>query len=183
MKSWSARFNTYLLGLLLAAGAGCVTTDSDQPKKDDKSKAEDKKNQGSTVMLFLEAPSLTDKSKTVPVYRESPVSVTIEKEPFLDEGFLAAASVEEGMGGFYIKLKFGRHGTWVLENMSASHVGRRVGVFSQFPVDRWLAAPVLTHRLSDGVFAFTPDASREEADRIVRGLNNLIAKLKKKDVF
>ena len=117
------------------------------------------------------------------MHRENPVSVRIENEPFVDEGNIIAASVEEGWGGFYIQVKLGRHGTWVLENLSASHVGKRVAVFAQFPEERWLAAPVLAHRLSDGVFAFTPDATREEAERIVHGLNNVAAKLKKKDVF
>jgi hypothetical protein len=45
----------------------------------------------------------------------------------------------------------------------------------------WLAAVLIRQRNSTGVFRFTPDASREEADRIVRGLRNVIAKKDKMD--
>ena len=38
---------------------------------------------------------------------------------------------------------------------------------------RWLAAPLITHRIGDGVLAFTPDMSRAEADQFVLGLNNV----------
>ena len=42
---------------------------------------------------------------------------------------------------------------------------------------RWLAAPRISQRIKDGVLVFTPDATREEAERIVRGLNNVAIKL------
>jgi murein DD-endopeptidase MepM/ murein hydrolase activator NlpD len=38
---------------------------------------------------------------------------------------------------------------------------------------RWLAAPIITRRISNGVLVFTPDCSREEADQLVLGLNNV----------
>jgi hypothetical protein len=41
----------------------------------------------------------------------------------------------------------------------------------------------MNHLISDGIIEFTPDASRAEADRIVRGLNNLVAKVKKLNQF
>jgi hypothetical protein len=43
----------------------------------------------------------------------------------------------------------------------------------------WLAAVLIRDRLSNGVFRFTPDASHEEAARIVRGLRNVIVKASK----
>jgi hypothetical protein len=49
--------------------------------------------------------------------------------------------------------------------------------------NRFLGAPLITKRITDGVFVFTPDATREEAERIVAGLNNVIAKLKKPYTF
>jgi hypothetical protein len=53
-------------------------------------------------------------------------------------------------------------------------------VFCKFGRDpRWLAAPQITKHLSAGVFTFTPDATREEAERIVTGLNNVAEKVKK----
>jgi len=36
---------------------------------------------------------------------------------------------------------------------------------------RWLAAPVISRRLSDGVLTFTADCDRYEADRLTEGLN------------
>jgi hypothetical protein len=42
---------------------------------------------------------------------------------------------------------------------------------------RWLAAPVIPRRISNGVLTFTPDASREEADLIAIGLNNVAKKV------
>jgi len=47
----------------------------------------------------------------------------------------------------------------------------------------WLAAVLIRNRISNGVFAFTPDASREEGLRIVRGLRNVIPKKKDSDKF
>jgi hypothetical protein len=38
----------------------------------------------------------------------------------------------------------------------------------------WLAAVLIRNRISDGTFRFTPDASRKEGFRIVRGLRNVI---------
>ena len=36
--------------------------------------------------------------------------------------------------------------------------------------------PRIATRITDGVLAFTPDATRAEAERIVRGLNNAAIK-------
>jgi len=42
-------------------------------------------------------------------------------------------------------------------------------------VKAWLAAVLIRERISSGIFRFSPDASREETARIVRGLKNDIA--------
>ncbi len=47
----------------------------------------------------------------------------------------------------------------------------------------WLAAVLIRDRISNGMFRFTPDASRAEGLRIVRGLRNVIGKEKKKEQF
>ena len=44
---------------------------------------------------------------------------------------------------------------------------------------RWLAWPLITHRVADGVLSFTADMSRAEADRLVLGLNNVAKKMLK----
>ena len=42
---------------------------------------------------------------------------------------------------------------------------------------RWLAAPYIHNRTGDGVLLFTPDATRQEADNIAFGLNNVAKKI------
>jgi hypothetical protein len=42
----------------------------------------------------------------------------------------------------------------------------------------WLAAVLVREPITDGVFQFTPDATRAEGNRIVRGLRNVIAENK-----
>jgi len=42
---------------------------------------------------------------------------------------------------------------------------------------RWLAAPLINRRMADGMITFTPDASREETEKFVEGLNNSAKKL------
>jgi hypothetical protein len=64
----------------------------------------------------------------------------------------------------------------LLEQYTASNPGKRVAIFSQFgkKLDqaRWLAAPVIYRRISDGVLTFTPDTDLKEAEEIELGLNN-----------
>ena len=63
---------------------------------------------------------------------------------------------------------------------TSQYKGQHIAVFSQFGDARWLAAPQITQQISDGVFVFTPDATMEESERIVRGLNNIAKEIKKK---
>ena len=62
--------------------------------------------------------------------------------------------------------------------------GKRFAIFCKFGEhlknERWLAAPVISRRIADGVLIFTPDATREEADEIVLGLNNVGREVEKK---
>lgn len=133
----------------------------------------------STLRLYLETDFDTtgDKTAVVPVYRASPVLVRIAREPFLDEGAITDARVLDVVGGFAIALRFNLHGTWVLDNVTTSYRGQRMVIHSHFTESRWLAAPKITTSLKDGVLVFTPDATREEAERIVRGLNNVAVRL------
>ena len=69
----------------------------------------------------------------------------------------------------------------MLEQGTIGNRGRKIAIFCRSGKDmkefRWLAAPAITHRISDGVFIFTPDASRGEAEEIVAGLNNVSKKM------
>jgi hypothetical protein len=168
MKSLSARFNNYLAAfLVLAVLAGCASSEERQQKK---AEAE--------VRLFLEAEYDTgNKTEVVPIYRSAPTPLRIFKQPFLDSAYLTEAAVVDTMGGFAMVLRFDFHGTLTLENYSTAYKGSRVAIQAVFPESRWLAAPRVATRITDGTLAFTPDATREEAERIVRGLNNVAVKL------
>jgi hypothetical protein len=170
MKFQTIFYNIILLSLGLVAG--CQT--SDDPKKE-----------LTAIRLHIEAnPDGTTFSRTVGIYRAQPVPVNIESAPFADERDVEHAAVIDWMDGFAIQLNFNRHGQWVLENVTRSNPNRRVAVEADFGADtRWLAAPLLRRPIADGVLTFTPDATREEADRIVRGLNNVTAAIKKKSNF
>lgn len=171
MKRRFVSFNTYFFSaLFFALLCACETTRSGKD--------------ASTLRLHLEMnPDGTDRNSGVPIYREKPVLVNVNREPFLTEADIEVAAVVNVPGGFAIHIQFNRHGTLLLENVTTAYKGRRVAILSQFGESRWLAAPMLPRQITNGVIVFTPDASKEEADRIVRGLNNVAAKVKKSSRF
>ena len=122
-------------------------------------------------------------SQTISVLRSDPVLVTISHNPILTEANIVAAKVMDAPGGFAIEIQFDENGTWLLEQYSAANPGGHFAIFGQWgdklANGRWLAAPLITHRIANGVLAFTPDASRAEADQLVLGLNNVTAKARK----
>lgn len=164
MKKPVLRFNTYLTLLLLLAAA-CRSPE---------------KKEATQLRLFIEVtPDNTGRNRPVSIGRTDPFVINVEKEPFLNEGNVAEVWVVDALGGFQIMLQFDRRGTWLLEQYSTAHKGRRVGILAQFGELRWLAAPILQQRISDGLLVFTPDATREEAERIVRGLKNVAKVIQK----
>ena len=177
MIQWN-RFNLYLLGSLgLAVLCGCRTEESRREKA------------LSTIRIYLEVnPNSTDNKITVPIYRDKPVMLNVESTPFLTEADVVEAKVVDTVGGFAIGVRLARRGSWLLEQYTVANHGRRLAIFSQFAsapdpklgIGRWLAAPVISKRISDGYLLFTPDASRDEAYQIVVGLNN-VAKKNKND--
>jgi preprotein translocase subunit SecD len=162
------RFNIYLLVALAAALAcGCQSSGDKKPKKT-----------LSTLRLHLEAGSdRTKTSESIPVYREKPIWVNVQKEAFLTEANVAAASVVDEVGGYVLRIQFDQNGSILLEEATIANHGRKMAIFSQFADQlkdyRWLAAPLISHRISDGLLVFTPDATREEAQEIADGLNNV----------
>jgi hypothetical protein len=85
-------------------------------------------------------------------------------------------------------LKLDKRGTWLLEQATGMNPGKHLVIFSQFGeapdyklnTGRWLAAPKIERRIADGTISFTPDATREESDAIVKGLNNVARKVQGK---
>ena len=119
--------------------------------------------------------------------RQSPIAVKIEKTPFLNETHVALASIIGNDEEFIVSIQLNPEGQHLLEQYSSTNPQRRFAIRSQFRqgtnvFDRWLAAPLIMRRISDGVLAFSPDADRVEADIFVEGLNNAaeVPKPKKK---
>lgn len=168
MKFDRSRINLYLaLLLFVAAASGCATEEERRLKEE-----------ASSLRLYLEQESdRGDQTTVVPIYRAAPSLVRIDKNYFLDEGHLIRADVVDVVGGFAIAVEFDFHGRLVLENVSNSYRGRRIAIYSMFTDGRWLAAPRMVQRITDGKLVFTPDATREEAERLVRGLNNVAVQL------
>jgi preprotein translocase subunit SecD len=171
----AVRFNLYLiLALAWGIGLGCKSADSQQKKL------------LSTLRLHQEINAdPLGRSETEEVYRENPVRFTVDKVPFLTEANVKEAKVIDVTGGFALEIQFDRQGSWLLEQYTAASRGKHILVTSQFinPGEekinkgRWLAAPLIHTHVTDGRFAFTPDATREEAQRIAQGLNNVAKKL------
>lgn len=167
MKSYWGRFNIILA--LLSAVALLTACQSPENKM------------RAALRLHLEANrDVSGRGQAVQVYRENPFLINVDRSPFLSEKLVSEAQIVDEPGGFAIKVKFERRGVWLLDQYSTANLGKRFVIFSQFPgegkeqetIGRWLAAPVIHNRITDGTLVFTPDASRAEALRIVRGLNN-----------
>jgi hypothetical protein len=171
MKVCARRFNTYLaLAAALTFFCGCQT--------------DKKPKEVSALRVHLQAnPSEAGATDTISVLRADPVSVTVGHDPILTEANVIAARVIETPGGFAVEVQFDESATLMLEQYTASNPGRHLVIYGQWGDDlahgRWLAAPLITHRISNGQLAFTPDISRAEADRFVLGLNNVAAKVNK----
>src|SRR5262245_39633310 len=165
------RFNTYLLlTLSLVLCGGCQLIKSKR------------KQQATTLEVHVEArPDRTGHTATIQVLRDHPIAINVEKSPILTEAWVREAKLVQVGDGFALQIKFDDHGTLVLEVCSAENRGRRFAIMAQFGENlrqtRWLAAPVVSRRISDGVLTFTPDATREEAEEIVLGLNNVAKKV------
>jgi hypothetical protein len=175
MESRFGVFNGFLVLALLALTAGCAT--SEERKK---------RNEVSTLRVHVEADrGATDRNSAISIHRTSPILLNIDREPVLDEREVQAAMVVDQPGGFAIEVQFDRRGSWILERTSVMHRGKHFAIFSHFGEKnaRWLAAPLITAKNSSGRLVFTPDATREEAERIVRGLNNFARKRDRKDNF
>ena len=167
MVSRSSRFNLYLLlPLLLVALAGCQSPEAKRQR------------QLATARVYLEVGrARPGQTQQVGVLRAAPMLLNIESDPFLNEIHVAAAEIVDTPGGWVLTIRLNHKGALLLEQFTANHHNRRMAIRCQWGVapnvqDRWVAAPLITKRISDGALTFTPDASREEVDEIVIGLNN-----------
>ena len=162
--------NHYLMAFALCAGlgVGCKSVGEKTPGEN-----------YSLIMLYLEQNNDGTKySRKMAVYRADPFIFYVNSEPFLTTADLEKATLMEARGGFALQFQFNRHGTAVLDSFTTSNKGRRIAIFCQFTEPRVLAAPMITQRNATGIIRFTPDCSREEAERIISGLNTAIKEIK-----
>lgn len=170
MKSRACVFNGFLWVLVLALVAGCGTPEERKHRKE-----------RSTVRIHVQSDSSTDKSSAVSIIRSAPMMLNIEREAVLDESHVLAAMVVDQPGGHAIEIHFNQRGSWLLEHTSVASRGKHLAIFAQFGPSRWLAAPLITGKNTGGRLRFTPDATREESERFVRGLNNLVHKMERRE--
>ena len=184
MKFRVRRFNIYFcvvmaLGLL----CGCHTT----PEKE---KEKEEKKELAALRLHVETNPDASKRSGTAVIRG--ITFNIEAAPFLTEANIKEAKLIDVVGGFEISIQFDRQGSWLLEQYTAAGRGKHLAVYSEWSVPgekqdkqekqrlnkgRWLASPYIRTHITDGLLTFTPDATREEAEMIVKGLNNQVKKL------
>lgn len=178
MKSPFSRFNTYLLALLaglLATTWGCAST----------KRSERLAVKPPFIQAHLEVhPDGTKKNGPVPIGRRGQFRVNVEESPFLSGGHLRQGwIIDDGLGGFFMRLQFNRQGTWLLEQYSTANKGKRSAILAVYDKKRlWLAAPLMTNRIADGVLTFTPDLERPEAERLIKQLNQKAKRLQSPEV-
>ncbi len=174
MKCRLGRFNIYFLLLALVLSGGCASSHGSR------------KHPLATLRLYQAIPpDPLGTSQQIQVGRDHPASFTVSKTPFLTEVNVKSAEVIDAVGGFALRVEFDRQGSWLFEQLTADTRSKHIAVLSQFfdPGDnklnkgRWLAAPRITRNISDGVFVFTPDATREETQQIAMGLNGVAKKV------
>jgi hypothetical protein len=173
MNFCSRRFNLYLLLMpMLWAVAGCADF---HPFHHDKGPV-------AIVRIHVESESSSAGStKSISVMRSDPVSVNISTDPILTESDITAARVVNSPGGgFAIELKLEETSGWKLETYTAINPGKHLAIFGQWSDKvqdgRWLAAPIIARRMAGNTLTFSPDASRQEAQTLVDGLNALAKK-------
>ncbi len=167
------RFNIFLIAVMLLVGCA---HNKQTAQKDDSSPKKKKSSSKEATQISFHCemnPDGSDRCVQASIYRAKPMIITVNRSAALNEGFVERADVVEFMGTYAIRIKFDSTGTLLLDELTTSNKGRHVAIFCQFGDARWIAAPLITQRISNGVFIFTPDATREEAERIVRGLNNI----------
>ena len=169
MDSVSRRFNIYLLAVLcVALACGCAS--------DEKKKKKKEKEIVTSLRIHLQATDKTTFTKKVTIFPNSPIQIMVDQYPLLTDTDVDSAQVVDSLGGFAIVIKFDKRGQWLLDETSSLNLGRYLGIFVQYGPDKktqkanWIAAPIISRRISDGALIFTPDVTHEDAELIVRGL-------------
>jgi hypothetical protein len=168
------RFNLHFVVLALALATACSSPDERARKK-----------QIASLRIHVEGRRNIMEAGPKAVFR-SGEPININQNVVVTDGSLVSAELVDNPGGFAMRLSFDRHGQLALETASIDSRGKRLAIFVAWTSgqkgiageSRWLAAPMIFQRNPSGVLVFTPDVSREEAELIVRGLNNAVKRNK-----
>lgn len=184
--SW---FNT-LLVLVLLLSPGRITraeetpakaAETPSPSEPKKSKKEKKPKLNKSIRVYVETKhDIEERSLPAVVGRSSPMKFMVEKLPILNEVHVESAALIDQPGSFQVQVKFNSLGSRILESYTAAAAGRHLLIMTEINKEgRWIAAPLIRRRLGDGKLVFTPDATREDMDLLVRGLNHMVEKNRK----
>jgi hypothetical protein len=173
-----SRFNLFFrLTLVAALAAGCETTGSGatDAKKDEK-----KKDKEYALLRIYREASNKEGSNVGKVQfpRNNSLEFYVEKDSVVDETFIKQARLINTVGDeFVIGVEYNERGALRLQMESGIVLGRHLLIQGVWPKYRWLSAPLISRAIDNGVLLFTPDCNREEAEKIVRGLNNVAVKV------
>ena len=191
MKSWLRSFNIYLLAAGAVFAGGCSSMHRLNPNKD-----------YATLSVFPEGRP----ADSLPVqvgWNKTPMY--IEAAPILTEDDVSKATLVDHPDGTYeIQLTFTDEAKMLLEMHTIGKQGKHLVIFAKFPpkgwkepeggapatgenaqpgqprISAWLAAPLIPQNgIANGSLRFAPEASHEEAERIVLGWNNMAKALHK----
>lgn len=184
MRMSTAWFNILLACLLLPWGLDLRAAEASEgaPPQEKRTRKSKKPKPVKHVRVYVETRhDIAERSLAATVGKSNPMAFQVEKLPILNEVHVEQAALIEEAGTYQVQLRFNSLGSRVLEAYSAGAVGRHFVIMTQIDEEaRWIAAPLIRRRLGDGVLRFVPDASREDMQRLVNGLNGEIAKKKKR---
>ena len=165
-----------------AAPANAAATERAKDEKPKKAKKAKKPKPLDKIRVHVEAKrELPERSLPAFVGRSNPLHFNCEKIPILNESHVENALLVDQPGGFQVRIRFNSMGTKLLESYTAAAAGRHLCIVADIDGEgRWLAAPLVRQRIGDGTLSFSPDASREEMERLVTGLNEMVRKEKKR---
>ena len=126
------------------------------------------------MRLHLESyQDVPERLTTVTMGRAAPFSYPVEKGSFLKDDQIVAAALTGRDGLYSIKIKLDHQGATILNQLSSANNGKRIAVWADFGEVRWIGSLRLEKRITNGELTFTPDTTREEAEKIVDGVNYL----------
>ena len=191
MRCLLGRFNHFFCFLTILLGlAGCSSLPSDDgPKvkaesanadsKDPKTESKSKKKEKEYALLRVYRETTVEEGAgKVRFPRGSAEVLFADRDPVLDETFIKQARLVNTIGDEYvIAVEFNDSGKLRLQMESGLCLGKHMFIQGIWPKNRWLAAPLISRTIDSGSLIFSPDCEREEAEVIVRGLNNVAIKI------